>query len=481
MIAEKFKQKEQELNELKSRFELSDRKRIEEENGVFLKKISKRDNHIKLLRNQLSQAIDDIEAQTRVIENLIEKNIETIHKSDQPEGLSTNDSQVLNSKQLIGKLEEELKSKDKEMTILHQRNTLYEQGIYGLSEAVEEINKLSKLIRSKDNEIERLIKELNSINLKLSNSQDELDYLKEFMNADDDLKQKLNEESDVKNDKLKILKLQKEVIRLDAEKLKLYEELLSYKLGSNPVKPKKKADLLDSDLTEITNQNTKDDLNNIKQLQKLNSLQELENENRELQLAMKEILIGLKESDSKSDVIIDCPSLERLCQFFESRSINSSLANVIALKAELDILRGHNEELRMTNKRLRNDIFKIFENYSKQLLTDFVNKHDGEKDAKSSVGTNGNMEPNNQTLVEDELYDSDLSEGEIVLNSISVQNVSRKQQHQGTQTDLEDWPRLAPNTDEHGDNRKPEESLDKNYSTSDSSSDDDFNRNSLTS
>lgn len=475
IFLEQLKQREQELKELKSKFESMDRKRIEEEKGLFLKEISKRDNHIKLLRNQLSQAIDDIEAQTRVIESLIEKNIETIHKSDHPESSSTGatDSQVLNGKQLIAKLEEELKSKDKEMTILHQRNTLYEQGIYGLSEAVEEINKLSKLTRSKDNEIESLIKELNSINLKLSNTQDELDYLKEFMNADDDLKRKLNEESDVKNDKLKILKLQKEVIRLDAEKLRLYEELLSFKLGGGPTKPKKPADLLNSDLTEISNQSTKDDLKDIKQLQKLNSLQELENENRELQLAMKEILIGLKESDSKSDVIIDCPSLERLCQFFESRSINSSLANVIALKAELDILRGHNEELRMTNKRLRNDIFKIFENYSKQLLTDFVNKHDSEKEAKDGPT---NMEKNNQTLTEDELYDSDLSEGEIVLNSISVKK-SRKQQNQETQTDAEDL--LRQNSDAQEDKRKPEKSLDKNHSTSKTSSDDDFNKSSL--
>ena len=456
-----------------------DRGRIEEEKGYFVKEISKRDNHIKLLRNQLSQAIDDIEAQTRVIENLIEKNIETIHKSDHAEGSSigSTDSQVMNSKQLIAKLEEELKSKDKEMTILYQRNTLYEQGVYGLSEAVEEINKLSKLIRSKDNEIENLIKELNSINLKLSNSQDELDYLKEFMNADDDLKKKLNEESDVKNDKLKILKLQKDVIRLDAEKLRLYEELLSYKLSGDPARPKKQADLLESDLTEITKQSEKDDLNDIKQLQKLNSLQELENENRELQLAMKEILIGLKESDSKSDVIIDCPSLERLCQFFESRSINSSLANVIALKAELDILRGHNEELRMTNKRLRNDIFKIFENYSKQLLTDFVNKHGG-GEVMNSDGTYGNGEQNNQTLTEDELYDSDLSEGEIVLNSISAKNaVSKQQQNQETQTDFDD---LGNHSEESRPDANSDKSSGKNYSTSDTSNDDDFNKSLLT-
>lgn len=347
-----------------------------------------------------------MKAQTRVIENLIEKNIETIHKSDINSESSSNiksDNQLLNNKQIINKLEEELKSKDKEMTILYQRNTLYEKGIYGLSEAVEEIQKLTKLIKKKDNEIDNLIKELNSINLKLSNTQDEYDYLKEFLNADEDLKRKLNEESEIKNDKLKILKLQKEIIKLDAEKLKLYEENLAFKLGGNLGK----VNIL-NDLNRNENLIIKEKDENLKDLQKLNNLKELENENRELQLAMKEILMNLKESDSKSDVVIDCPALERLCQFFESRSINSNLANVIALKAELDLLRGMNDELRIANKRLRNDIFKIFENYSKQLLTDFVFKHHHSSDA-DKLESKENI--NNQTLTEDEFYDSDLSEG----------------------------------------------------------------------
>lgn len=362
---------------------------------------------------------------------------------------------------------------------------LDEQGIYGLSEAVEEINKLSKLIKSKDNEIDNLIKELNSINLKLSNTQDELDYLKEIVNADDDLKQKLNEESDVKNDKLKILKLQKEVIRLDAEKLTLYEELLTYKLGGSL--GAKKINLFDQSTTgdQITNrstasetnkvnsaQDTNDHLPDIKQLQKLNLIHELENENRELQLAMKEILIGLKESDSTSDVVIDCPSLERLCQFFESRSINSNLANVIALKAELDILRGHNEELRMTNKRLRNDIFKIFENYSKQLLTDFVAKHhdktdDVQPDKDAVPESDKNADHINQTLTEDELYDSDLSEGEIVLNSRSI--VPNRTQDQVIQTDLD--YQMMNEFDLNQKERKSIEKVDDEQSSSDSSSD----------
>lgn len=418
-IIDKLKEKENELKNLRSQFDIMFKNQIEEEKSYFLKEILKRDNHIKLLRNQLSQAIDDIEAQTRVIENLIEKNIENIHRTDN--NLEFNvitDNQSLNNKQIINKLEEELKLKDKEMTILHQKNTLYEKNIYGLSEAVREIQILENSIKSKDNEIDKLIKELNSINLKLSNTQDELDYFKEFLNADDNLKKQLNEDSEIKNDKLRILKLQKDIIRLDAEKLKLYEENLSFKLNGFNLNKFRNSDNLNSGFSKLNDQKSINQTDeNLKYQQGLENenreLQFVLNENKQLQLAMKEILIGLKESDGKSDYVIDCPSLERLCQLFESRSIDSNLVNVIALKAELDILRGHNDELRMANKRLRNDIFKIFENYSKQLLADFISKHHqpNEKD-HSNLNNLNEFETNNQTLTEDELYDSDLSEGE---------------------------------------------------------------------
>ena len=83
---------------------------------------------------------------------------------------------------------------------------------------------------------------------------------------------------------------------------------------------------------------------------------------------MKEILNGIKETDSKSAVIIECPSLERLCQQLESRSVSGDLTNIIVLKAELDLIRGHNDQLRMELKQMRNDHLTLIDEYTRNIL-----------------------------------------------------------------------------------------------------------------
>lgn len=107
-------------------------------------------------------------------------------------------------------------------------------------------------------------------------------------------------------------------------------------------------------------------------------LRQLKNENELLELAMKEILLSLKWSDGQcSTILIDCPSLERLCQLIEARFIatttslgltgmqtpapsvygsgSSESFQWIVLKSELDLLRGQNEQLRAAIKNQRRD------------------------------------------------------------------------------------------------------------------------------
>lgn len=100
-------------------------------------------------------------------------------------------------------------------------------------------------------------------------------------------------------------------------------------------------------------------------------LHQLEQENSLLELAMKEILLSIKTSDSSCNTImINCPSLERLCQIIESRYLNdmgkasrynsyqsssSDLFQMITLKAELDLIRGQNDQLRKQIKLLHAD------------------------------------------------------------------------------------------------------------------------------
>lgn len=140
-------------------------------------------------------------------------------------------------------------------------------------------------------------------------------------------------------------------------------------------------------------------------------LRQLESENELLELAMKEILLSLKWSDAHcSTILIDCPSLERLCQLIEARFLaksvphmedtvqqvntlndvadfnsnqeldatssdvqritHSDMFQLIVLKSELDLLRGQNEQLRSDIKSQRRDYLNLVKDSSKQRVVE---------------------------------------------------------------------------------------------------------------
>ncbi|RWS14830.1 centrosomal protein of 290 kDa-like protein [Dinothrombium tinctorium] len=248
-------------------------------------------------------------------------------------------------RETLAKLEEELRVKDEELLALRKRNLMYERGEYGLYEALQEVKQLKRELNARDQNIEELVKQLNELNLELNDTQDELDYIREsaqhnFLEPSVDSKNRRN-----LNDKLKILQLQKAIVKLEDEKISATEELRQLKSHLTGNGKSKNASLLQH-------------------------LEQLKDENKQLELGMKEILMGIRESDAKSDVVIECPSLERLCQLLESRSLSSKLTNVIALKAELDLLRGHNQQLRMELKRIRAEHLKLIKIYTNDVLNE---------------------------------------------------------------------------------------------------------------
>lgn len=124
-------------------------------------------------------------------------------------------------------------------------------------------------------------------------------------------------------------------------------------------------------------------------------LRQLEQENELLELAMKEILLCIRWSDSQlNTLIIDCPSLERLCQIIEARYVaessrlsscadghgeNSSrtqnftscdtnkissadIYRFVVLKGELDLVRGQNSQLITEIKLLRREHQELLNN-----------------------------------------------------------------------------------------------------------------------
>lgn len=125
---------------------------------------------------------------------------------------------------------------------------------------------------------------------------------------------------------------------------------------------------------------------------------ELEREIELFELAMREILLSIKWTDSQCGMLsLDCPSLERFCQLIESRFLatkplqlalstakissdtNDNLANplhldgsgylfqMLIMKSELDLVRGQNEQLRTDLKIERNDYIERMNSLKKNL------------------------------------------------------------------------------------------------------------------
>ena len=96
----------------------------------------------------------------------------------------------------------------------------------------------------------------------------------------------------------------------------------------------------------------------IEQLQKelveyKTNYEELLEENDDLRKGMKEILEEVKEQDGKSDVMIQCPALEKLVGILDARHLWGSYHPAMNLKAQIDKLEGANTELRDQIRKAR--------------------------------------------------------------------------------------------------------------------------------
>jgi centrosomal protein CEP290 len=308
--------------------------------------IEERDKQIELLKSQLNEAVIDMESQTEIIQKLMLQNRSEEHV------LGLNQQIVaLNNK--LKCIEEEVQTKDEELLALRKRINLYERGEYGLKDALKEVNDLQKHLNNRDQRIEEMIQQINELQLKLNDAMDQIDLLSEgnhHLNSTTNKAKNDRTKNFSRKEKIKFLEMQQQLIKLEEEKIALSEQL-RLNFGKSTADKDYEISGIHQEINKLKNQ-----------------LKTVETENFELQLGMKEILNGIRESDSMSDVVIECPSLERVCQLLESRSLSRDLSNIIVLKAELDLVRGHNEQLRTEMRKIRNDYLKVISQYTQDLL-----------------------------------------------------------------------------------------------------------------
>lgn len=367
------------------------------------------DAQIEMLKSQLVQATKDLESNAQLIERLTEG----LHADKYETSISTSLEVEETLKRRYKSMESELEAKDARIHAVEVRNHKLEQI---LPEVI--VNLIQKLVQILDTEnptegSRRMIIDLNGkLNALLADHNSVLSLLNDVESLNNVIKMKekrilelvndlnslssrmgidkidsgvMQEQAEIKDERSKGETSESE----EADQGSFIEPRTESKQMSNrnviaepkstseePDQASKEHDRGESVFSDLVRNDSFD-------LQV--KLRRIENENELLELAMKEILLSIRWTDSQcSTILIDCPSLERLCQLIEARYLadmqqpqesdghakqsnnlplidpsrnlsNANLFQMIILKSELDLLRGQNEQLRAEMKNQRQD------------------------------------------------------------------------------------------------------------------------------
>uniref|UniRef100_A0A803TDJ2 Centrosomal protein 290 n=1 Tax=Anolis carolinensis TaxID=28377 RepID=A0A803TDJ2_ANOCA len=347
--------------------------------------VQERDSQIKLLTEQVEQYTKEMEKNALLIEDLKrelqkEKGNTVLFFSCVEEikvKLDLLEHKTKEAEKMAEVAEADAREKDKELIDTLKRMKNYEAGIYGLEDAVVEINDLKNQLKIRDHEIESLIKEVNKLELKINDFLDENEDLRERLGLDPKTMIDLTEFKNSKALKQQQYKaenqiLLKEIERLEEERVSLKQHIR--KLAQE--KGRRAATLgrlfvnnLDvfvlfwqnDYLTKELNERERDMEQNRSVITKFQSkLKELVQENKHLEQGMKEILQAIKDMQKEpgtkgGEMALMIPSLERLVNAIELKNAEGTFDTSFHLKTQVDQLTGRNEELRKELREARKE------------------------------------------------------------------------------------------------------------------------------
>ncbi|OPJ85788.1 centrosomal protein of isoform B [Patagioenas fasciata monilis] len=378
--------------------------------------VQERDAQIRLLTEQVEQYTKEMEQNAFIIEelkNYLQKDkghpslAQQNHIGDMQEKLKMLEERTKEAEKSAELAEADAREKDKELVETLKRMRDYEQGIYGLEEAVAEITDLKKQIKIRDHEIETLIKEVNKLEIKINDFLDENEELRERLGLEPKTMIDLNEFRNSKALKQQQYRAENQILlqeieRLEEERIELKKQIrkLAQEKGRRVATTvsdaadvritdsfteekemdKRKFDFLSTrDTAEVKakNEYLANELSrrereleeNRTVIAKFQSkLKELSEENKQLEQGMKEILQAVKEmqkdpSVNGGETALTIPSLDRLVNAMESKNSEGIFDAAVHLKAQVDQLTGRNEELRQELKQAQ----KEATNFSNQL------------------------------------------------------------------------------------------------------------------
>ncbi|KAF7491981.1 hypothetical protein SSS_06762 [Sarcoptes scabiei] len=306
------------------------------------KEISQLNQIIQSFENNLNES-NRIENELSRIENFMEidekhsvsqSKIDKIENTKIFKKISKQKNKIESQSNRIKELEIEINSKDEELALQRKRWSMLIDGEDGMKKLLEENSVLNRMIRFRDKKIDSLISQLNKHNLKPEDNC----LLKENPNQSAIKPDTINQNGNMECIQ-KEIESQDELIALSVERDILKRQNDAFKIH----------------------------------------LESVCNENLELQIGMKEILDQLRISVATSDLVLECPSLERVCCLLENRSISnlnsesgSDITQRILLKSELDYVRGQNEHLRIELKNLQSDFLSVIEEFTEDMLNNWT-------------------------------------------------------------------------------------------------------------
>ncbi|OWF51997.1 centrosomal protein of 290 kDa-like [Mizuhopecten yessoensis] len=380
--------------------------------------IKEKDKQIEDLTDKIKAYVDEMEANAAVVEDLRTE----LHKS----GAGPGDRQLHRIRELQTDLEYERKKltevnndikvaerdareKDKELSDALERMRKYEAGEYGLAEAVAEIKEGNNQIKVRDRQIEELTQYINKVEMKINDMEEENEDLRYRLGLDPreplDLTQfRKNKATRKEEEKALNFILQREVEKLEDERVVLKKKIrkLAQQTGQRAValgltaedmmavadfQEELKATRVkhaeatstgaqirrevESEETQLRHREAGDEFReNMREMDKLYrenaqfkaKVEQLENDNRQLEGGLKEVLENLQkykpDEHGTEDQPMQFPTLERMLAAIEAKSVIGKYDTSLYLKAQVDNLQGRNDEIRAELRETRHEANK---------------------------------------------------------------------------------------------------------------------------
>ncbi|KZS07494.1 Uncharacterized protein APZ42_028577 [Daphnia magna] len=302
--------------------------------------LSNREKEIERLRSELATASKEIEESARLMERF-----QGLHLSDGAKAITSGVKRKLKELETLKTTLKEndrlLLEREEQVAELIRIVHRYESGTYGLAEATKELKETREQLKIRDDHIERLIEQLNTLEERVEDVALENSDLREKYNVDPkvfDLPLKrmtLNQQRDA---------YQQEIQQLKEENMQLGLENRSFKRALLRGGERQPPDVLSTPVSQPNDKLVLD-------------YQKACSEVIVLRKGLIEILHSVRQQDGSSDVKIESPILERLVTVLNSEKLFGHYDAYADIMNENSRLYGENRLLRERVREMKSATF----------------------------------------------------------------------------------------------------------------------------